>query len=562
MSVIGQDYGVGNRRAGLDLVEVDDGNFDYNEKVLVETSQKHFRDYWIRPVGGVVNQEGPFIFMIEPMTDRYLQLNRACLEIKCKVVRQDGSDLGWNDIVAPVNLLGAVMWESVNVHLNGHPFKGASAINAGYKAIIETMLSYDSDARDTHLKAQFLELDSPYRYSDMHISQETIKRIFYEAITDNLVTPPQFPQEYLPYDYKAGDEIPVPTPLELANLQTVDEDDELLPMVKGQEELVDYRERAKQLSELQKRKKVVDLYRQYFIEKVVTMGQWKTVMAAGGNPTNIGYENRFGVVRRSAPFDMYVPITHDFFKLNNHIGPGNRIEIRLAMYPHSFLLNTYLDVFNYKLQILDMKLHLRTIERREKIPIPLKETYQMSETQLHRQIVGQGLPSITFRIHNGGVMPKTIIVAMVTTKAAEGSYSYNPFYFHHFDCERMALVINGETYPTDGLHFDFGATNPLVSRAYKWMYENTGASEGDKGNIVHWSAFQAGSFIVPFDLTPDKCNGIHNHNAEHGFIDLQLSFQRPLPVPIYVLYELVFPKVVINDKITNTVLSLDIDVGR
>jgi hypothetical protein len=207
----------------------------------------------------------------------------------------------------------------------------------------------------------------------------------------------------------------------------------------------------------------------------------------------------------------------------------------------------------------DLKLHLHTIERRERIRPPLTEKYLMNETQLHRFIVPERLPTITLRIHNGGVLPKQVVVGMVDTKAMEGSYDYNPFNFHHFDASKIVLTINGETHPSNGLSTDFGKPNAHVARAYHWVYENTGAAGTDKGNIISWAAFQAGCFLVPFDLTFDKCNGLHNHNAQYGYMDLTIDFAEVLPCPIYVLCEMIFPKVVVNCKVTNTMAILDVE---
>ena len=61
-----EDSGGGGKMAatGLGLEKYDGGAFDYNEKIPIESSQFRFKDYWIRPVGGVSNQAGPFNFSL------------------------------------------------------------------------------------------------------------------------------------------------------------------------------------------------------------------------------------------------------------------------------------------------------------------------------------------------------------------------------------------------------------------------------------------------------------------------------------------------------------------
>lgn len=257
---------------------------------------------------------------------------------------------------------------------------------------------------------------------------------------------------------------------------------------------------------------------------------------------------------------MYSIIPHDFFKMNNHLGPGNKVDMKLYRYNDAFLINSYTgDVGGYKIVIDDMKLHLRAIERRERIMPPLKECYRMNETQLHKQIVAAGLPSTTFRIHTAGVMPKTIILAMVDARAAEGDYLFNPWHFHHWHVKNVALVIDTIVHPEGGLEFDFTKKNPLASRGYSWIFENSGTMDGEKGNVISWPAFRSGAFILPFDLAPDKCNGLHNHNASYGDIDVKLEFSHPLPKPIYVLYEKVFNRVLVNEKAEQEHMTLDVE---
>ena len=533
--------GVGTRSSTFSVVEVDDGAFDYDDRVMIETSQKNSRSYWIRPVGGVVNQEGPFTFTIEPFNDRYIQLNRAGIEMRCKLVKADGSStLPWSDVAAPINMLGPCMWESVQVMLNGRPFSGASQVNAGYKAFLETMLSYDADSRDSHLHSQFFHLDSP-RFMDRHkITEKTMRKAIIEGIKNEAIAEPTIPDDIKadpdsPYvDWKDADAIMEP-PVDLADHANDDPEE-------------------KKLARRQK------IYQDYYDRIAAPFMRLSGIRESRyGAAVNKGFENRFNLSYGSVSFDMYSPITHDFFKLNNHIGPGNKIDVILTRYPDAFLINTDNKDSAYKIVIEDMRLHLHTIERRERVPPPVIERYLMNETQLHKQVVARGTQTAQFRIHHGGTLPKTVLVSMATTRAVDGAFDRNPWNLHHFFIDKLALIVNGEVIPDGtGLEFDFTRANPLVSRSYRFLFENSGAADSDKGNCVSWKAYQAGTFIQAFDLTPDKCNGLHNHESEYGFIDLEVHFARELWEPIYILYETVFPKMIINDKMSGEVDVIDV----
>lgn len=545
-------YGVGTKAGAGDMVEVDGGDFNYDDKVLVETSQERGYDFWIRPIGAIVNTspKAAHTFVIEPLVDRYLQNNKTRLELRLRVTKRNGDKLSpLADIVAPVNLLGQLMWESVEVKLNGQSFSGKCNMNSGLKAFIDTMLSTEDDARHTHAQLQLLHMDKEKAFDDFGISAED----FLAAAV---------------YELERGHITPVPAGL--LDLREVPP------------------EGAEELTEEQR----VDTYsvpyttnegrRAVAVIKAAAANQWIMYQARndtvqdGNNPIfriigknceidrarhlrNKGFQERLKLARFSEEMNIVTPIPHDFFNLNNHIGPGNRIEIVFTPYKDSFVLNTHFPLEGYTLEIVDMKMHLRTIERRERIHPPLVERYRMNQTELVRHPVVQGMTNYHFRVHTGGPHPKTLVFAFNDTRAIEGDYTRNPVNFSHFNLKKIWLNIAGDVYPAGGLNFDFQRRNPLCAWGYHWLFENTGALLTNRGNMVTMNLFMGGCFIVPFDLTPDKCNGIHNHKADYGYIDVEFVWAEPLPVGITVLCEKVFNKLVVNEKLTSQLTVLDVE---
>lgn len=534
--------GIGTRKGGYDAVSMADGCFSFNDKISVEMTQKSGRDFWIRNTGGVgsSNQPGPFFFTIEQLVDEWLQLNRARLLLTLRLVRGPNARKvrSFEDIVAPVNLVGLVLWESIEVLLNDQPFMGASSINSGYKAFIDAILSCDFDAYRTHLKPQFLYPDTSGNQGSMIVPHKIVKENLYSylMVEKNPLPPGVFTQEetasitlYRDYEPPSAEDLEFESEEEREGREALEE--ELKTEVNAA------------------------------FDRVLKEVYGSSTGIEEDSPLrNFGFEQRFSISTFSEPFQLYCPIPHDFFNLNKYIGPGNKIDIKLDRYPDRFLLNSYQTQRDYRLEIVDMKLYLHAIRRRDSIPRPIVERYRMTETQLHKHVIPAGTPRISFRMVHGGILPKTIVVAMVETQAAEGNYDWNPFSFHHFQCRRMALMINGEEYPANGgLEFDFGKANPFCSRAYEWVSENTGAWSRDAANGLSWSGFQNGCFIVPFDLTPDRCNGLHDHEGKFGQIDLEIDLRENLPVAVTVLYELSFNKMVINSKERGTVTVVDID---
>ena len=190
-------YGVGTKAGGGDMVEVDGGDFNYNDKIMVETSQVKCHDFEIRPIGAITNSrpKGPQYFCIDPFVDKYLVNNRTRLEARLRVVKGNGEGISpLTDVVAPNNLIGPLMWESVVVHLNGQPFPGASNVNAGLKCYMDTMLSTENDARHTHMQTQVFHMDTPKNYEEMGMDASD----FYDACI---------------YELERGSIFPLPTGL-------------------------------------------------------------------------------------------------------------------------------------------------------------------------------------------------------------------------------------------------------------------------------------------------------------------------------------------------------------
>ena len=71
-------------------------------------------------------------------------------------------------------------------------------------------------------------------------------------------------------------------------------------------------------------------------------------------------------------------------------------------------------------------------------------------------------------------------------------------------------------------------------REYRALYDNIGVQYQDHGAVIDIDLFKAGCMIVAFDLSPDACNGFHNHIHKTGTIDLELLFHQPLPSTIVV----------------------------
>ena len=96
---------------------------------------------------------GPIEFLIPRSGDDYLDLANTMPHVQVKVTRADGDDLLLALPVGPLNNWLHSLFSQVDVYLNC-TFVTPSTNTYAYRAYIETLLSYGTDAKDTQLTGQ------------------------------------------------------------------------------------------------------------------------------------------------------------------------------------------------------------------------------------------------------------------------------------------------------------------------------------------------------------------------------------------------------------------------
>ena len=100
-----------------------------------------------------LKEGAPVEFVIPPSGSQYINLKQTYLQVKIKVVKGDGTELKIEDQVAPVNLIMHSLWNQIDCMVQ-QKLISPSTNNYHYRAMIETLLSYDSNAKGTQLQAE------------------------------------------------------------------------------------------------------------------------------------------------------------------------------------------------------------------------------------------------------------------------------------------------------------------------------------------------------------------------------------------------------------------------
>jgi len=110
----------------------------------------------------------PIEFEIPGAGEEYIDLCNSVLFIKVKVVQQNGQNLPAGARVAPVNLFLHSLFSQVDISLNGTLVTTASD-TYGYRAYIETLLSYGRDAKQTQLTGALYHKDEAGKFDELNL---------------------------------------------------------------------------------------------------------------------------------------------------------------------------------------------------------------------------------------------------------------------------------------------------------------------------------------------------------------------------------------------------------
>jgi hypothetical protein len=130
-------------------------------KRSVQTSVVNSHTVTYKPIAPADNP-AQLEFICSGHSDYYIELNSLRLLLRFKLVKTDGSDIPSDEAnaVGCVNNLLHSMFSSLRVSLNCKPVTLHES-NYHYKAYLEKLLNYRSDASGTHLLSSFWVPDSP-----------------------------------------------------------------------------------------------------------------------------------------------------------------------------------------------------------------------------------------------------------------------------------------------------------------------------------------------------------------------------------------------------------------
>lgn len=131
-----------------------------------------------------------------------------------------------------------------------------------------------------------------------------------------------------------------------------------------------------------------------------------------------------------------------------------------------------------------------------------------------------------------GKIPDQILICMNKTAAADGVATRDILNFERFNAEQINLTVNSRAIPSE--HLRFGENDCI--RAYRWFCDNTGIGTSTAPTMITYEDFKNGMFIIPYDLSGDRCALYHTHEKKVGNISLEVNFRENLANKINIYF--------------------------
>lgn len=261
---------------------------------------------------------------------------------------------------------------------------------------------------------------------------------------------------------------------------------------------------------------------------------------------------RTELVDKSRTFDFCIPLHADIMQSVRALPPNIPVKIILTRNPDAFSIIGVNNI-EYRIKLHSLKLYIRKIECD---PIVFKDYQTQIQKQpamlpftrcvMKKYLIAQNASNLTLSGIFRDNIPRQLVMVMLRQTRVDGRKTENPFLFQPYGVNYVNLKVDGQNYPPNPYQPDFN--RGLISRELRALYDHTGVHNSDGGFGISREMFINGYTIFAWDLTPDACNGWHQHTPIGRGLDLDLAFDAPLPTTVNVLLYASFESAIFINK--------------
>lgn len=284
--------------------------------------------------------------------------------------------------------------------------------------------------------------------------------------------------------------------------------------------------------------------------------------AKADRANNKGFGARALRTDKSKVVHMMGRLHADLFFQDRYLINGVNLRLRLVRSKDSFslLASDPAGTKDYKIKLHSAVLFCRKVRIQPAVQLahikalekaPAKYPIRRAQTKIFS--VTQGNLVVNQENLFLGPLPRRIVLGCVSNAAFNGDQQLNPFHFHHFDINFLALYVDGKQVPAKPLQPDFAAQDYV--RSYLSLFNGTGRMHRDAGNAISFQDYGKGYTLFAFDLTPDLSDQNHFELVKEGNLRLEIHFAQPLPTTINVVTYAEFDNVIEIDRSRNVLFD-------
>ena len=237
---------------------------------------------------------------------------------------------------------------------------------------------------------------------------------------------------------------------------------------------------------------------------------------------------------------MVIPLHNDLMTAQSYIPPNTKFTITFKRTEDKFVLMQG-DASEYKVDLSNIFLKVRKYDVSEEVKKyyskmlktkPLVIPYTKNIFKMYTKTQGD-FDLSNYNLFQASRLPDRVYVLMVEQDAFQGNFKKSPFHFQNFNMKEASLVVNDVCEPSTP--YKYGVNQPIKDIYFDFL-ENTGTSPFEMDCVwITKKEYQNSYFILAFDRSPTKNNGLYTHKMEGGTMGIKMSTSKALESNIMVM---------------------------
>ena len=222
---------------------------------------------------------------------------------------------------------------------------------------------------------------------------------------------------------------------------------------------------------------------------------------------NQGWTDRCDWFAHSAVVEFMAPLHIDLFHQEKYL--LNNMDLRLELHRQGepFALMSFNQNPGFRLQVANIKWHVRKVDLLKNISLALESTllhstakFPIRRVQIKTLELTPGRRDTPTNAIFTGQIPRRLIFGCVDSDAFHGNWEKSPFNFKHFSATSVQVTAAGQNYPASPLLMDF--TTNMIVKPFIQLYEALGLAGTDKSCYLDLNDYAHGHALYAFDLSP------------------------------------------------------------